>query len=178
MSRGHRENIFNESFKFCGVGAFTHTVYKTAIVFDFAGGLKGKSTEKPESLSSEFKNLSLEKNEEKKKEIKNPTVKPKIQPVPKNQPAPKTQSKISTKPEEKKIATIDKKKPAPTTGKTKLTSAPKDEDTKWMDGAVSTKTSTKTSTVGKTKTTVTTITCTFKDGSTKKVTKQVTETLP
>lgn len=45
-SRGHRKNIFNPSYKNCGVGAQKHTAYKTCIVIDYAGGYTRKG-EKP-----------------------------------------------------------------------------------------------------------------------------------
>ena len=37
-SRGHRKNLFNESFNVCGIGASKHSKYEFCVTIDYAGG--------------------------------------------------------------------------------------------------------------------------------------------
>jgi len=78
-SRGHRNNIFNQDFRVCGVGAFSHMVFETCIVLDYAGGIKDfeikidkgiQSLSKKEPLN--FEKLALDSFEAQNKVRSNP----------------------------------------------------------------------------------------------------------
>lgn len=44
-SRGHRTNIFNEDFNYCGIGLADHKTYGLSCVIDYAGGVEGVSSD-------------------------------------------------------------------------------------------------------------------------------------